>query len=327
MNIYDSSSGSDEDDDYFRPRKPRHFKERINFQEITDPQQYMEKFRICGAAMEEVLGQIGSQLKHETNRNHALSPQQQLMTALHWMGNGSQYHGVVDMHGLHKSTTHRCVRRVTSLIHRQLFPQEVRWPETGALSIAQGFFERAGFPKVGGCIDGSLIPIDGPGSRERGFVDRKGDHSINCMAVCGPDHQFYFASARWPGSVHDSRILRCSSLFEEWETKGWRPFPGALLLGDSGYPLLGWLLTPVTRPGFSDDGIRRYLRRHKSTRCIVECAFGILKEKFPCLNELRLRPEVAGRVILSCMTLHNIQKRHVIGEVNNDMWMVEGKIN
>lgn len=322
MNIYDSSS--DSDGEGVQQRKRREFKTRINFTEITDPQQYLEKFRICAAAMEEILGRIGPRLQHDTYRNHALTPQQQVMTALHWMGNGSQYHGVGDMHGLHKSTIHRCVHRVTSAVHNVLFPEEVRWPEEGTLAIAQRFFEKAGFPRIAGCVDGTLIPIDGPGSGEKSFVDRHGQHSINAMVVCGPNNEFYYASARWPGSVHDSRVLRRSSLFVSWEDEDWRPFPGAVLLGDSGYPLLRWLMTPIEQGGVPAAGIRRYLRRHKSTRSVVECSLGILKEKFPCLNQLRLHPRVAAHVFLSCITIHNIQKRHVL-EQNHESWMVDGK--
>lgn len=41
---------------------------------------------------------------------------------------------------------------------------------------------------------------------------------------------------------------------------------------------------------------------------MVECALGILKAKFPCLNFLRLKSPVdCGRVILACITLHNIE--------------------
>ena len=42
-----------------------------------------------------------------------------------------------------------------------------------------------------GAVDGTLIKIDAPTENEADFVDRHGKHSINCMAVCGPDMQFY----------------------------------------------------------------------------------------------------------------------------------------
>lgn len=40
----------------------------------------------------------------------------------------------------------------------------------------------------------------------------------------------------------------------------------------------------------------------------MECAIGLLKAKFPCLNLLRLKSPVdCGRVIMACITLHNIE--------------------
>ena len=51
----------------------------------------------------------------------------------------------------------------------------------------------------------------------------------------------------------------------------------------------------------------RFNRAHKSTRCTVERAFGILKRQFHCLHgELRLQPGRACRIILACCVLHNI---------------------
>ena len=56
--------------------------------------------------------------------------------------------------------------------------------------------------------------------------------------------------ARWPGSVHDSRILKESGLKSMFEI-GTVP-AGCHLLGDSGYGRKTWLLTPYlkSQPGY-----------------------------------------------------------------------------
>jgi len=46
----------------------------------------------------------------------------------------------------------------------------------------RGFYELAGFPKVIGAIDGTLIPIRTPFKNEHLYVCHKGFHAINVMA-------------------------------------------------------------------------------------------------------------------------------------------------
>lgn len=300
------NSSSDSDDDEAHHRRQRVFRKRINFSGITDPFTFREKFRLANSTVEEVHRIIGSSIKHSTLRNFALSPMEQILLSLHWMGTGCQYHAVADMHGVYKSTVQRTLSRVVSAVLDKIFPAEVRFPdEPQALESCRQFFGLCGFPKIGGCVDGSLFPIDAPSIHEASFVDRKGNHSINAIVVCGPKLEFFYGSARWPGSVHDARVLRNCSLFESWES-GWRPFPGAVLLGDSGYPLLEWLLTPICR-NVNADALAVYLRKHKSTRRLVECALGVLKERFPCLNHMRAEVCLAAKIILACMALHNLE--------------------
>ncbi len=63
------------------------------------------------------------------------------------------------------------------------------------------------------------------------------------MAVAGPFLYFYYVETITTGRNHDSKVLKNSSLWASME-QGEGPFPGAVLLGDSGYPLREWLITP-----------------------------------------------------------------------------------
>jgi hypothetical protein len=102
--------------------------QRINFENLRDIE-FEKKFRMTKSEVEFVLGVIGEAIKHKTDLNQALSPQEQLLTALHWYGNGAQYHGVADMHGVSQSTVCRVVQRVTDAIVNLLFDKIVTWPE------------------------------------------------------------------------------------------------------------------------------------------------------------------------------------------------------
>lgn len=300
-------SSSDEEDvhPYFiHQRRRRVFRTRINCNFVS-VYEFNERFRLSSVKLESLLQDIGHRLHRETNRSRALSEKLQLCVALHWFGNGGQYHGISDMHGISKASVCRAVHAVVNAVNEVKFPVVVNWP-ANIMQVVTKFHNLAQMPTVIGCIDGTLINIDAPQQNEAQFVDRHGNHSLNCMVVCGPNCSFYYVSARWPGSVHDSRVLRNSTLYQRFE-EGWRPIPNAILLGDSGYPLKEWLITPTFR-NFEDPAVLRFNRAHKSTRRLVENAFGILKEKFPCLKYLRLNPTFAGEVFKCCTALCNISK-------------------
>lgn len=71
--------------------------------------------------------------------------------------------------------------------------------------------------------------------------------------------------ARWPGATHDSFVLRNSNIFDRFD-RG--EFGDSVLLGDSGYPLKSWLMTPMSNP--QNDNEIKYNRSHKKTRVLVE---------------------------------------------------------
>ncbi len=123
----------------------------------------------------------------------------------------------------------RSVKKVVSLIVSELFQTIVQFPEN-CDAVAAQFLQKGGFPSVYGLVDGTLINIDAPVQNEQVFVDRHGNHSLNVMMVCSPDRSFYYVTSRWPGSAHDSRVLRNSSLCCRMES-GRRPFPDAVILG------------------------------------------------------------------------------------------------
>ena len=69
--------------------------------------------------------------------------------------------------------------------------------------------------------------------------------------------------AHWAGSTHDSRIFYESDLYDRFENN---EFNGALL-GDSGYPLKQYLITPVRAP--QGPAERRFNDAHIRTRVKV----------------------------------------------------------
>lgn len=80
-------------------------------------------------------------------------------------------------------------------------------------------------------------------------------------------------------------------------------------LGDSGYPLRSWLLTPLENEPPVNTPEYSYNMAHKRTRNAIERCNGVLKMRFRCLlrhRVLHYKPAVACRIINSCVVLHNM---------------------
>ncbi|KAJ1080366.1 hypothetical protein NDU88_000583 [Pleurodeles waltl] len=83
-------------------------------------------------------------------------------------------------------------------------------------------------------------------------------------------------------------------------------------VGDSGYPNLSWLLTPLRNARTRAE--ERYNEAHGRTRRIIERTFGLLKARFRCLHltggSLCYSPKKVCQIIVACCMLHNLALRH-----------------
>ncbi|XP_057200033.1 putative nuclease HARBI1 [Triplophysa rosa] len=177
------------------------------------------------------------------------------------------------------------------------------------------FMRIAGFPGVVGAIDGTKVHIIAPTVNEETYANLKGFHSINVQVVIDANYKILDLVAKWPGSTHDARVLSQSGLTGLFEQNYVRP--GCQLLGDSGYPLKRWLLTPYRTP--QGEHQLNYNRAHKETRAVVERGIGQLKRRFHVLHgEIRHCPEHASRIIMACGILHNICKARNLPLLDDD---------
>jgi hypothetical protein len=74
------------------------------------------------------------------------------------------------------------------------------------------------------------------------------------------------------------------------------------------YAISPYLLTPYLNP--ANDAERAYNRSHKKTRCIVERALGIAKQRWRALDKsggcLMYAPDRCIHIITACLILHNV---------------------
>ncbi|KAJ8980951.1 hypothetical protein NQ317_001214 [Molorchus minor] len=249
--------------------------------------------------------EIADYLRHINPRrlhvNNAISPEMMVLITLKFYATGSFLITVGDFDGVYKSPTSKIIKRVSRAI-AQLRPRYIRMPETEEeiRKIRQGFYNIARSPRYIGAFDYTHVKIQSPGGDQAEiYRNRKQYFSINVQTICGPDLKILNIVARWEGSQHDSTIFNNSNVrgrFERGE------MGNNLFVGDSGYPIRKYLITPLANPVtpaeqlFNESQIR--------TRNPVERCYGVWKRRFPILSlGIRLNIERVEAVIVACAIL------------------------
>ncbi|KAJ1194681.1 hypothetical protein NDU88_003967 [Pleurodeles waltl] len=96
--------------------------------------------------------------------------------------------------------------------------------------------------------------------------------------------------------------------------------PLSHLTGDSAYPNLSWLLTPVRNPRTRAEDL--YNEAHGRTRRVIERTFGLLKARFRCLHmtggSFYYSPKKVCQIIVACCMLHNLALRQQVPFLQED---------
>lgn len=204
-----------------------------------------------------------------------------------------------------QSKISRVVIRVSHALASR-YREVIQFPQGNNLrQVKRGFMDIGRIPGVVGAIDCTHIPMQSPrGRNTEVYRNRKGFFSINVQAICDHECNFTNIVARWPGSTHDSRIFENSNIcarFERHEIDG-------ILLGDNGYPLRQYLITPLLHCNTKPEIV--FNNAHCHSRVKIENAFGILKRMFPCLRiKLSLKLQTVLHVIVSCAILYNMRRK------------------
>lgn len=165
------------------------------------------------------------------------------------------------------------------------------------------FYNIARFPRAIGAVDCTHIRMLSPGGPQaENFRNRKGYFSLNVQAICSAENIITDIVARWPGAVHDSTIFDQSAIRARFEAG---LFMNGVLLGDSGYPLRSYLMTPLANPRNNAEEL--YNQSQIKTRTIIERTFGIMKRRFPVLSiGMRCKIQLMQDIIVAAAILNNI---------------------
>lgn len=238
------------------------------------------------------------------NQDRAVKPMDKLLLTLRFLATGDFYISIGDFTGVHKTTASRIIKKgITALCN--MFPQIVNLPDTeeNQQEAKRNFFNISRFPRVIGAIDCTHVKIVSPGGENAEiYRNRKGYFSLNCQVVGSADLKIIDLVSRWPGSTHDSHIFENSSVKMKLANG---EMGNGVLLGDQGYSLKKYLLTPLGDP--QNEVERMYNEAQIRTRNTIERLFGIWKRRFPILsNGIRCNINMAQMIIVACAVLHNI---------------------
>ncbi|XP_066335767.1 protein ALP1-like [Miscanthus floridulus] len=196
----------------------------------------------------------------------------------------------------------------------------LRWPDSGEMEKIKSKFEKIhGLPNCCGVVDTTHITmcLSSAEPNCKVWLDQEKNYSMVLQAVFDLDTRFTDIVTGWPGSMKESSILHSSGLFKRCE-KGERlngsklkvsdgSEIGEYLIGDSGYPLLPWLLTPYHEKDLIESRAE-FNSRHSAARTVAPRTLAKFKDTWKFLQGEMWRPDKhkLPRIIHVCCLLHNI---------------------
>uniref|UniRef100_UPI00398E8CB7 putative nuclease HARBI1 n=1 Tax=Pristiophorus japonicus TaxID=55135 RepID=UPI00398E8CB7 len=219
-------------------------------------------------------------LQPHTTQRTALKVETKVTIALNFYATGSFQSATADIGNISQFSAHRCIRQVTDGLYTRRV-HYISFPMTRDKQVERQivYAQIAGFLRVQNAIDYTHVGSRAPIQHAEIFMNRNGFHSLNVQLVCNLQRRILAVDVRYPVSSHNSFILLQTSVLAFFTGPNqdccW-------LLGDKGYPMSTWLLTPLQNPRAAPEHANNAI--HCGTRCIIEHCIGILKQSFRCLD-------------------------------------------
>ena len=291
---------------------------------------WYENFRMRKETFEYLYNELKAHIeKKNTHLRKSIPAKLRVAVTIWFLSTGTDYRILGHLFGISRSSVCCIVKQVCTSIVKVLLKRYIKFPSGDALEeVVEGFHSHWGFPNCAGAIDGSHIPMAAPVDYHSDYYNRKGWYSMIVQAVADHKYRFLDVYTGWPGSVHDARVFANSPIY----MKGidGKLFPNItrkvddkdvpiVLLGDSAYPLLPWLMKPFPHTTLSEEQ-QRYNYCLSRARIVIENAFGRLKSRWRCLmKKLEVKPDNIAIIIMACCILHNVCEIH--GEEFDNTWL------
>ncbi|XP_071378239.1 putative nuclease HARBI1 [Centroberyx affinis] len=259
-------------------------------------------YRLNRVSLQHLIGMLRSQ------QDHGWGYYLEVLVFVFWLPSVTSYRVMLRSLDIPRTTVHDMVHRVAKKLLK-IKNLVIHFPSHADLeNIGNGFARLAGSPafsRVVGSIDGCQIRIKPPSADAQCYLNRKLFHSVQLQAICDHNGMFMDIFTGYPGSVHDSRVLKNSPLY----TQQLYPPEGFYILGDGGYPCLSVPIALITyKEPVCLAVSRRFNHHHAKARSIIELSFGIRKTRWRSIffKSLEVKPTFAVEVITCCAILHNI---------------------
>ncbi|KAG7155056.1 putative nuclease HARBI1 [Homarus americanus] len=295
-------------DDIDRVRIPRRIvvDRRDYFQSMND-EEFLKNFHLSKWSVQEVLREIHLPLSND-RRGCPVPPVMQTLITLHWLATKNLQSSVAKMFDVSQSFVSSCISTTLQAIANLLelyiyFPGKEDLPV-----ISEEFSSIANFPGVMGAINCTYIPLMKPsGLQLKKFWCMKGFYAYCVQAICGPNLKFFDLVPYCPGGFGKNRIFYNSNICKHLEENRCK-YPGHLL-GNSDYPNLPYLLTPL--PNACNHSELKYNQSHAETKRCIQKAFVMWKRRFRRLTvPFKTNLDTVVKSICVTAVLHNIAIQH-----------------
>lgn len=251
----------------------------------------------------------------DAHKSNAVPPEICLAATLRCVAGGHR-HDISDKFGFRSgSTFYRIFDKTLLAIDKHLdFPSFFGTAEEMD-ARERGFAAKSRFCVRGciGAIDGLAIKIEKPmpwDAPAEPYKNRKGFYALNLQAICDANRRFLWFSLVGSGGQHDSLAFQGSQLYllleEGMLDSGNDNVHPRFISADNAYACTVYMITPypgqVGDDDFKDD-FNYYLSK---MRIEIECAFGMLVNRFGILWKKLCGPIARStQIVTVCMKLHN----------------------
>ncbi|GBG75057.1 hypothetical protein CBR_g19570 [Chara braunii] len=288
--------------------------EELNMMGPEHDKKFGEYTRLTRPIFTRIPHRISPQIQRlNTSWRQALPAPLKFVFALYRWATGGYYRQCGNDFGIGVHSVVRCTDDVSITLLAE-YGDTIRWSDGAQLRTTLNYFEGKGFAGCFGVIDCTHVYLDKPRGREpEAYYDRNRQYSIVAQVVCDKNLCILDVWGGALGSVYDSRMFRVSDLYSRAK-EGREPFTrrtnvlqdgtvmGRYLMGDAGYPVVSWLMTPF--PAVNRVVEQTTFNKKFSTLCsVIERLKGMWR-CFGCKHIANMRN--VCKQFLACCILHNI---------------------